>query len=78
MIETTIVCTCDKCKKTIIPVEGMFRISRTDVPLSSRTNATNYPLAHDGVFINYYDSYKAYHVCVSCSEELIAFLEGKT
>ena len=78
MIETTIVCTCDKCKKIIPVIEGMFRITRSDVPISSRSNATNYPLYVDGVFTSYYDAHKAYHVCVSCSEELIAFLEGKT
>jgi hypothetical protein len=78
MIETTIVCTCDKCKRAIPAIEGMFRISRTDVPLSSRASATNYPIAHDGIFTSYYDQYKAYHVCISCSEALIAFLEGKT
>jgi hypothetical protein len=78
MIETTIVCTCDKCKKVIPAIEGMFRITRSDVPTSSRKDATNYPIYADGVFVSHYDSYKAYHVCVSCSEALIAFLEGKT
>jgi hypothetical protein len=77
MIETTIICKCDRCNNIISESEDMFQVTKSDVPKSSRVSATRYPIHNDGVFIPYYDQYKSYHICENCSKKLFDFMENK-
>lgn len=77
MIETTIICKCDKCHNIIDISEDMFKVSKIEVPRSSRQEATSYPMYRDGITFNIYDQYKSYHICETCSKKLFDFMENK-
>lgn len=77
MIETKIICTCDRCKSVIPESENMFKVSKSDVPKSNRKPATNSIIYTDGIVYSMHDQYLAHHICESCSKKLFDFMENK-